>query len=372
VSKSARTSRSSAPQERALLERVLDGAPIGIIVLDRDLRFLRVNTRAAAMFGIDEQGSAGLGFADVLPVLAAQFEDILRDVLIGGSSHVAIETSTPRLKSDTPGVYLAYYYPLRGEDESVIGVGCMFTEITEQRAAEVALRVSEAARRQVVGEMLHAEEGERSRLALALHDDTIQVLCALLVLLDQVIPLAKRSAQSDIAERLLRARQVLADTTDRTRKLMFELHPNVLEERGLRTAVMALATQAGDEIGAQWSVDMPDRRYSWTVEELAYRIIREALTNVRKHSGAGRFEVVLEERADTLAGFVQDDGRGLGRGTVSARGGPIRVGLEGMRERARMAGGDVTFSSERTGGARVDFAFPVDERTRGWHTRDPR
>ena len=115
VSESERwPTRSSAPQEWALLERVLDGAPIGIIVLDRELRFLRVNTRAAAMFGIDEQGSAGLGIADVLPALATELKDILQDVLKGGASHVAIETSAPRLKAHTPGLYLAYYYPLEG------------------------------------------------------------------------------------------------------------------------------------------------------------------------------------------------------------------------------------------------------------------
>ena len=230
----------------------------------------------------------------------------------------------------------------------------MFTEITEQRAAEVALRVSETARREVVGEMLHAEEGERSRLALELHDDTIQMLCALLVLLDQVLPLAKRSGQVDIADRLLRARQVLSDATERARKLMFELHPIVLEERGLHTALMALAAQVGDEIGAQWSVDVL------------------ALTNVRKHSGAGRFDVMLEETADTLSGFVQDDGRGLADRISPARDRPLHVGLEGMRERARMAGGEVTVNSAHSHGVRVDLTFPIDERRRGWHTRDPR
>ncbi len=153
---------------------------------------------------------------------------------------------------------------------------------------------------------------------------------------------------------------------------MFELHPNVLEERGLHTALMALAAQVGDEIGAQWSVDVPDRRYSWTVEELAYRIIREALTNVRKHSGAGRFEVMLEETADTLSGFVQDDGRGLADRISPARDRPLHVGLEGMRERARMAGGEVTVNSAHSHGVRVDLTFPIDERRRGWHTRDPR
>ena len=128
--------------------------------------------------------------------------------------------------------------------------------------------------------MLRAEESQRSQLSLELHDDTIQVLCALLLQFDRMIPLAEGAGQSEIVKRLQNSREILAGATARARKLMFTLHPDALEERGLRIAITACARETGEEVGADWTVDVPEARYPWALEELAYRIVREALTNV--------------------------------------------------------------------------------------------
>jgi PAS domain S-box-containing protein len=350
--------RQDAPQEWALLDRVLDGSPIGIIVLDRELRFLRVNTRAAAMFGVDEGKHAGQSVESVLPKMFAEVKAILVNIIAGGTPHVAVETSAPKIGAVTPPrLYLAYYYPLAAGG-SVIGVGCMFIDVTEQRTAEGALQNSEEERRTILGHMLHSEEEERSRLALELHDDTIQVLCALLLQFDGMIPLAKRTGQPDMAARLETSREVLSGATERARKLMFELHPNLLEERGLRATITALAEEIADELTAEWSVDVPDGRYSWTLEELTYRVVREALTNVRKHSHAHVFRVSIVEQPGSLCGVIQDDGQGLvGPNGIGSR--PHHLGIDGMKERARLAGGDVTITSPQGHGVHVAFSFPT-------------
>jgi PAS domain S-box-containing protein len=354
-------SRQDAPQEWALLDRVLDGSPVGIVVLDRELRFLRVNTRASDMFGVDEQEHAGHLVADVLPEMFAEITDILADIIAGGTPHVAIETSAPKIGAATPPrLYLAYYYPLAADD-AVIGVGCMFFDITEQRVAEGALIDSEAQRRAILGHMLRVEESERSRLALELHDDTIQVLCALLLQFDGMIPLAQRTGQEEMAARLETSRGVLSTATDRARKLMFELHPNVLPERGLRVAITALADEIGEEINAEWSVDVPDGRYFWTIEELTYRVVREALSNVRKHSHARTFSVAVVEQEGLLSGAIQDDGQGFTDAKPHVSAIPNHLGIDGMKERARLAGGDVTISSPAGHGVRVEFSFPIGE-----------
>jgi signal transduction histidine kinase len=353
------TARHDAPQEWALLDRVLDGSPVGIIVLDKELRFLRVNTRAEAMFGVAEKDRAGELVESVLPTMYAEISTILADVIAGGAPHVAIETSAPNVGPDTaPRLYLAYYYPLAAEG-AVIGVGCMFFDVTDQRIAEGALLDSEAERRAILGHMLKVEESERSRLALELHDDTIQVLCALLLQFDGMIPLAERTGQDEMSERLEASRRVLSSATERARKLMFELHPSVLPERGLREAITALAEEVGGDINAEWTVDVPEGRYSWTLEELAYRVIREALTNVRKHSGARTFSVRVVEQGGVMSGTVKDDGRGLSETGRDELASPNHLGLDGMRERARLAGGDVKVKSSPGHGVRVDFTLPV-------------
>ncbi len=353
------TARHDAPQEWALLDRVLDGSPVGIIVLDRELRFLRVNTRAEEMFGVAESDRTGESVESVLPEMYAEISTILADIIAGGAPHVAIETTAPNVGPETPPrMYLAYYYPLAA-DGAVIGVGCMFFDVTDQRTAEDALLDSEAERRAILGHMLRVEENERSRLALELHDDTIQVLCALLLQFDGMIPLAERTGQRELAARLGTSREVLSTATERARKLMFELHPSVLPERGLRAAIEALAEEVGDDIHAEWSVDVPESRHPWTVEELTYRVVREALTNIRKHSDAHTFGVSVVEGDGHLSGTIQDDGRGLPTTTRSRIGSLNHVGVDGMRERARLAGGDVTITSSPGKGVRVDFAFPI-------------
>jgi two-component system, NarL family, sensor histidine kinase UhpB len=370
--------RQEAPQEWALLERVLDGSPIGIFVLDRELRFLRVNSKAARMFGIEEQEQVGRQISEVLPEMFSELSAILPKIIGGGGPRVAVETSAPNSSGNTtaesilPRLYLAYYYPLESPSGGMIGVGCMFIDITEQREAEGALRDSEVARHTILGQMLRVEESERSRLALELHDDTIQVLCALLLLFDGMIPIAKRAGQTEISERLDGARLLLSDATERARKLMFELHPSVLHERGLQTATRSLVDQVSEAIGAAGTVDVPKNRYAWALEELTYRVIREALSNVRKHSNATNFAVTVTDANGQLTGAVTDDGEGFTNGGDPSRRAPHHLGVEAMKERAQLAGGVVKITSAKGKGTRVAFSFPVDQRDEGWHTRDPR
>jgi signal transduction histidine kinase len=358
------------PQERALLERVLDGAPVAILVLDRELRVLRANSPAVRMFGI-AAGDKGRRGEDVLPGLFAEVKDLLEHVVGGGGAEVGVETSAPtRTVRHSDRRYLSYYYPLAAADDAIIGVGCIFIDISQQRAAEGALRTGEEERRIILGQVLEAEDAERSRLAFDLHDDTIQVLWALMVQFDAMIPLATSANQDDLAARMMNAREMLADVTERTRSLMFQLHPTALPEHGLKAAVTTLAEQIAAGIGAECSVVVPDVRYGRALEELAFRIVGEALSNVRKHSHADSFSIRIYERDDELRGVVKDDGRGFTASSGSSD--PGHLGVRGMKERARLAGGDLTVTSSQGNGVSVEFDLPIDSLTEGWDRRGAR
>jgi PAS domain S-box-containing protein len=342
-----------APQEQGLAELMLDGVPLAIMLLDCDLRVVRVNTRAETMLGATELHSQGRGFRDVLPTTTAELDDELRGILAGGLPRLGIETSLP------PARFLASYFPVLAPNGAVNGVGCLFADITEQREAEDALHDSEENRRLILGQMLRVEELERSRIALDLHDDTIQVLAASLLMTDGVIGLATRHNETEIASRLRTARQVLESATERARRLMFELHPTLLDQRGLRPALTAFTEQVGAQMHATWSVDVPDVRYSWEVETLAFRIIRESLTNVRKHSKAKHFSVDLVEREHRLYGVVRDDGRGFDVDQVANEDQPLHVGLQSLDERLNLAGGELRMTSPGGTGTQVSFWLPL-------------
>jgi len=233
-------------------------------------------------------------------------------------------------------------------------------DITDRKVAEQALQESEARRSRVLEEMLRAQEAERARIAVDLHDDTIQVMTATLFLLDRLAWAAADGDLERIAEGVARARETLGQAVDRTRRLTFELRPPLLESQGLGAAVRDLADEASQEAGFATDVAIAVDRYPAMVEELAYRTVAEAIANVRRHAAAGLVRVRIWEEGGRLRGEVADDGRGFDVPAALDRGAMrLHLGLDAMRERLLLAGGDVAIESRRGEGTCVRFSIPL-------------
>jgi signal transduction histidine kinase len=163
-----------------------------------------------------------------------------------------------------------------------------------------------------------------------------------------------------MADAVAAARRTLAAATDRTRRLMFELRPTSLHRDGLAVALCELAEEAGDESGVRVSVSAPVERYPYVIEEIAYRTVREALVNVRKHARATALAVELHEQDGRLHGRVMDDGRGFEVAAALERGRRQRhMGLDAVRERVRLAGGVLDVRSAPGEGTVVSFELPL-------------
>jgi signal transduction histidine kinase len=226
---------------------------------------------------------------------------------------------------------------------------------------EQDIRRSELERRHAMERLLRAEEQERRRLAAELHDDTVQVLTACLVALDRLEQTVETAGRDRIASVVTATRGTLAAATDRTRRLMFELRPTSLHQEGLAGALRDLADQAGEEAALSVSVSVPDERHPYVVEEIAYRTVREAIVNVRKHARATALEVEITLSDGLLRGRVADDGRGFEVADALERSRrQRRMGLDAMRERLRLAGGSVEVRSAPGGGTIVSFELPAE------------
>ena len=222
------------------------------------------------------------------------------------------------------------------------------------RALEQLVHRSEAERRQVVSRLLRAEQQEQRRIALELHDDTVQVLAASLLALDRLVGCDNPDAIRCVAES---TRRTLAAATDRTRRLMFELRP----PQGLARAVRELASQAGREADLEVEVTVPSDPLPFMVEEVAYRTVREAVSNVRRHARARRLEIQIAATGDMLRGSIRDDGRGFDPSRVGRRSHGVRLhlGIETLLERAELAGGTATVDSKPGQGTAVTFELPL-------------
>jgi len=241
------------------------------------------------------------------------------------------------------------------------GLSAIAAAVVSRERAELALHESEERRQALLDDMLRAEEEERLRIATELHDDTIQVMTASLLELDTLTRTMDSCEIAATRERIVRARGTLGEAVERTRRLTFELRPPLLEASGLSCAVEELAEQSGRDAGFRSFVRADVDRYPFVIEDLTYRIMREALSNVRKHAHARTVHIRLWESRGRLHGSVRDDGVGFDvNSALDRRRMRLHLGLDALIERVRLAGGDVRISSRPGNGSRLTFSFPLD------------
>ena len=228
----------------------------------------------------------------------------------------------------------------------------MVTEVQGVIVDLTALRMAELRSHEVTAALVNAAEAEQARIATELHDDTVQVMAALLMQL--------RLSLRD-APKLARFEQILVDALDRTRRLMFEIRPQILESEGLGAALTAIARDGpwADAEGAFVDVTLP--RQSHTTEAIVYRAVRELILNARKHSRATRLRISGRERDGMLVFEVEDNGVGFDAGPALDRKlMALHLGLDATIERLRLAGGGLEIDSAPGKGARFVLTVPAD------------
>ncbi|NUT41579.1 MAG: sensor histidine kinase [Thermoactinospora sp.] len=218
-------------------------------------------------------------------------------------------------------------------------------------AADVAHAVRMAADLQRSRErILTAREEERRRLRRDLHDGLGQTLSAMAMSINMARMSLKKSP--DAADELLRELHTgMGAVTDDIRELVYGLRPPALDDLGLARAVRDLAGQSPPDTDVEVEGDLDDLPAA--VEVAVYRIVQEALTNIRRHAGASGARIVLQRERAVLRVLVADDGRGLPE-TYSAG-----VGLGSMRERAAELGGICVVNGAPGAGTRVEVMLPL-------------
>jgi signal transduction histidine kinase len=220
--------------------------------------------------------------------------------------------------------------------------------ITAQSVARERLRDSIA-----------ASEEARGRWARELHDDTLQGLAGLRVLLSSAL-------RTGSPERLRDAVGEAVDLTkgeiDSLRGLIAELRPAALDELGLEPALAHLAERSaatGIEVSTRFALTAdPGRsrsRLAPETESTIYRVVQEALTNVAKHARAEHVEVAVERSNGSVRVQVTDDGCGFDPSAPDCAG----LGLVGMRERVELAGGALAIESRPAGPTVVRALVPA-------------
>jgi signal transduction histidine kinase len=225
-------------------------------------------------------------------------------------------------------------------------------EIFAGRAA-VAIALSERVARDTVRRVVAAQEEERRRLALELHDETGQALTSILLGL-KAIGGAESKEDAKKAEADVRA--LVVQALQDVRALAVELRPSALDDFGLGPAVERLAHTFGERSGIETSVETRlEARLSPEIETTLYRVVQEALSNVVKHAGAQHVSIVIAQRGGSVAATVDDDGRGFEEADIRAD----ALGLTGMRERLALVGGTLEIESAPGAGTTIAAQVPI-------------
>jgi PAS domain S-box-containing protein len=205
----------------------------------------------------------------------------------------------------------------------------------------------------LAGELMRSQDEERRRIGRDLHDSTGQTLAALeldLARLEDRLRSLPAEQRDLLAECLRLASQCSAEI----RTASYLLHPPLLDELGLVSALRWLADGLRSRGGIDVRLDLPNAIARLRPEEelTLFRIAQEALTNAQRHSNSPWVSLKLTTSSDTIRLEVEDGGQGIAT-SDEARSGtaapPLGVGLTGMRERIRQVGGTFSFESTATG-----------------------
>jgi two-component system sensor histidine kinase UhpB len=202
-------------------------------------------------------------------------------------------------------------------------------------------------------------EDERRRIASDLHDDTVQVLVATLISIDRL----ERAIDPDDThahDMVRKVRETLALATDRTRHLIFDLRPQLLEAEGIMPAISEVAAVAGREAGFEVEIVPTGSRFEPAVEALLYRVMQEALVNARKHSRAKRVRCSVRSVSGGVVGEVADDGVGFQVDDAVQRARHrLSFGLSTIVELVRLAGGRIEVESAPGDGTTIRIWLPL-------------
>lgn len=226
----------------------------------------------------------------------------------------------------------------RGEVLEYIGT---VQDVTEERRVRHQLRATLQQMRDLAVRQLEVRDDERRRIAREMHETTVQKLAALQLNLARLGRAGRQRAREDA---LLEECVALVESsiTD-LRTLSYLLHPPMLDETGLGSAVRWYAAGFGKRSGLAVDIDTPAEieRFPPEVEIAVFRLVQEGLINILRHANTDRAAVRLRTESGRLVAEVQDWGIGMVAEDVTGFG----VGLSGMRERIEQLGGTLRIRS---------------------------
>jgi len=281
--------------------------------------------------------------------------EIVREIFSEGlGGRTVSSTEELRLvKNDSTEAYVRLTVnPLLSSDK-IVGIQVIALDVTEQ----IRLRRN---MEYYITQVTRAQEDERLRISRELHDETAQILAGLSRDIASLVA-EKNELPQALTEHLQRLRTGTDSALAEVRRFSQDLRPSILDDLGLLPALEWLLSnlEKQHKISTSMSINGKRRRLTPEKELIIFRIAQEVLNNARKHSNASAVNMSIEIEEEALTMIISDDGRGF---TIPQRASELvrsgKLGIVGMRERARLVDGTLIVQSEPDKGTTVTLRVP--------------
>ncbi|MDH3556501.1 MAG: PAS domain S-box protein, partial [Deltaproteobacteria bacterium] len=282
-----------------------------LVVVDLEAKITNVNRATCELLGYEEDELIGKDINLIVPQEEEIFKSRGFQRLLRQASVVNHELDY-LARSGKPIPVLFSAAVLKNKEEGVVGAVGIARDITERRLAEEALRKSERELRFLSSQLLVAQEKERRRLSIELHDELGQALMVLKLKLRSIRE-GLQPEQTGLQAACDGLLGYINEISENVRRLSRDLSPSILEDLGLSAAIRWLVEKSCKHSNLESSLEMTELEDLFTREKqiTVYRIVQECLTNVAKHAQATHVSVTIRKQDDLFFFRVEDNGKGF-------------------------------------------------------------
>jgi len=383
--------RQKADKAIGLLASIVDSSSDAIVSKTLAGVITSWNTGAERLFGYTANEAIGQHISMVIPL---DRRDEETSILMRLSQGDRIEHfDTIRLRKDGTAIEVSLSIsPVRDAAGTIIGASKIARDIggrkqverelhdSEQRFraladaldTQVQFRTQELRRRNeevlqqsdqlrdLSARLMHIQDEERRHIARELHDSAGQNLAVLGMTLARLQDDAKHDP-ARLTKSIKEAEDLVRVLIKEIRTTSYLLHPPMLDETGLSSALRWYADGLAERSGLSIELNIPDdfERLSPEMELAIFRLVQECLTNIHRHSGSKTAVIRIAREGDTIHAEVRDQGKGMSQerlAEIQSQG--VGVGIRGMRERVRQAHGELSIDSNALG-TKITAIFPI-------------
>jgi PAS domain S-box-containing protein len=337
-------------QSEERLQGILDETTAVVYLKNRQGRYLLVNRQFEELFHLSKDEAVGKTDHDLFPPeVARQFRENDLHVF---ETQAAVHFDEIAPHDDGPHDYISVKFPLRDDAGEIYAMCGISTDITDHKRTLEKLRDED----RILKKLLDLQERERRLVAYDIHDGFVQYVVGAKMIVESA---SRKIRNRDLAEAadLQQVEQFLAKAIEEGRRVIGDLRPMIIDEKGIVEAIKYLIAEAGVEQKPviRFSHHVHFDRLDPLMEGAMFRIVQDALTNARRHSQAEHVTVGLTQIDDQVRLEIRDDGIGFDPTGVPKD----RFGLDGIRKRGQLFGGSTKIESSPGSGTTIKVNLPL-------------